>query len=81
MKEQEIIWKNRYERLKQFFCDAECEIKNSGIEKCDERAWDPPQIIYVNFCGDTCDTEKVAKAHWGEGNYDVYELKRRSPKE
>src|SRR5574343_874635 len=75
------LWKRRYEDLKQFMADAEHEISKMQFEKTEERAWDPPDTIYVSFAFDVCDSEEHAIENFGEGNYDVYRLEKRSPKE
>lgn len=77
MSKDGALWKQRYERLKQFIEDAHIEIENSDLEVSTTRAWDPPQILYVSFSYEVCDNEEHARETFGEGNYDVYRLERK----
>lgn len=77
----EALWKQRYEKLAQFMADAKYEIEREGFDRCESRAWDPPQTVYVSFAFDVCDTEAYAIKNFGEGNYDVYRLQSVSPKD
>ena len=77
----EAVWKARYEALKQFMADAEHEIRDEKISAPDSRAWDPPEEIFVSFAFDVCSDREHALKHFGANNFDVYQLKIRSPKE
>lgn len=75
-----MLWKQRFERLASMMDDMKHTIANEGLETADSRAWDAPEKIYVSFCFDVCDNEAHAIEQWGEDNYDVYTLERKSPK-
>lgn len=81
MKYSEALWKQRYELLVSHLKDVEVECRDKGFDVCERRAWDPPRRIYVSFCLDVCDSEDHAISEYGEGNYDVYDLVRASPKD
>jgi hypothetical protein len=61
--------------------DAEFDIRKEGFERTTDRAWDPPGQIFVSFANEVCETEEDAIKFFGKDNYDVYKLKRKSPKE
>lgn len=76
----EALWKNRFERLAQFMDDAKFDIQSEGFDRCNDRAWDPPETICVSFAFDVVSDEEKAIELYGADNYDVYTLTRRSPK-
>jgi hypothetical protein len=80
MNKENNIWKQRYDSLKQFIADAEFDIRKQEFERCKDRAWDPPEEVFISFSGETCDTEEVAIKLYGKDNYDVYKLLRKSRK-
>jgi hypothetical protein len=71
------LWKQRYEKLKQFMADAEYEIRNEKLEVSNTRDWDAAEFIYVSFSNDVCDSEDHAIDHYGKGKFDVYKLHRK----
>lgn len=74
MKAEEVIWKNKYEQLKQLFKDMEFDIRHAGFEKADRRACEVAKTVYVSFAYDVCDSEETAIELYGAGKYDTYEL-------
>ncbi len=75
------LWKRRYESLSAHLEDIEYHIRNLKLETSESRDWVPKDIIYVSFSNDVCDTEEYAIKNFGKDNYDVYQIKQRSPKE
>lgn len=75
----EAMWKQRFERLAQAMDDLKYTIANEGFERCESRAWEPMDQVFVSFGLDVCDSEDKAIELYGEGNYDVYRLERLAP--
>jgi hypothetical protein len=75
------VWKQRFESLCAWLDDAKITIEKEPFIQCDERCWDAADEIYVSFGNDVVDDETKAKELFGEDNYDVYRLHRKSLKD
>lgn len=72
--EKEIIWKQRYEKLKADICDLVESVDGSQLEKMDHRVHCCMEYIYVSYDLDVVHFEKKAIELWGPGKYDIYRL-------
>lgn len=71
---QEMIWKQKYERLVSRLQDIEIEVRNEAYEVAPSRAFVQANRMYVSFHLDAVDSKEKADELWGEGNYDVFDL-------
>lgn len=78
----ELVWKNRFEVLINELNDIEIRVKNMNLHRMEKRLLEDADEIYVSFGYDVVATsEEEAIKNFGEGNYDVYRIHKRSPKE
>lgn len=71
------LWKQRFDMLKIELADMVMMAERGSYEKCDSRAWDPDDLIFVSFAYDVVSGEEKAIEMFGAGKYDVYRLERK----
>lgn len=78
---EEIRWKRKFDKLKYAIENLNDELNLDRFEQSNEPFCVASDLIYVSFDYEiVTTTEKIAIKHFGENNYDIYRLWKKSPK-